>query len=530
MVTVFVGPNNSGKSKVLREILATCSQGVSHVNGDILDHITFTPYGEEAAAAQLEAIRVTPRSDERVGPESAVVERGAWRAQVRISRYIDALTNPNAEDHRRAQFSDLHLRHFTVDLDGANRIILVNPKDRGDLKRPDNSFSRLLTDDLKRKSWRDTIHDAVGLYVGIDMSQGSNLSLRFGNTPPIGERTVEDDALLWMKQAQPVQEVSDGVKAFVGILTELRAGDPEILIIDEPEAFLHPSLAYKLGKEIAKTAAEGGKHVFAATHSPQFLIGAIQSGAKVDVIRLTYRDGVGRARLLANSDVAAMMRDPLLRSANALAGIFYENVVVTEADADRAFYQEINDRLLALGSNRGIPNALFLNGNGKDTVHRIVGPLRRLGIPAATVLDIDALKLGGSAWTAHLSSCGFPPAQFPTYQAERANIWALLEKTGMDPKRSGGISLLSKKDKEAAENLLQSLARYGLFIVPNGEVENWLPKISVTRTKGWLHEIFGALGSDPKDSAYVTPESDDVWQFVDGIADWAKGQEVRGIS
>jgi predicted ATP-dependent endonuclease of OLD family len=43
--------------------------------------------------------------------------------------------------------------------------------------------------------------------------------------------------------------MSDGVRAFTGIITEVIAGDPNILLIDEPEAFLHPSLAYKLGKE-----------------------------------------------------------------------------------------------------------------------------------------------------------------------------------------------------------------------------------------------------------------------------------------
>jgi hypothetical protein len=37
------------------------------------------------------------------------------------------------------------------------------------------------------------------------------------------------------------------------------------------------------------------------------------------------------------------MRNPLLRSTGVLSGLFYEFVIVTEADADRAFYQEIND-------------------------------------------------------------------------------------------------------------------------------------------------------------------------------------------
>jgi hypothetical protein len=38
----------------------------------------------------------------------------------------------------------------------------------------------------------------------------------------------------------------DGIKAFTGIVTAVIAGDPRILLVDEPEAFLHPALAFKL--------------------------------------------------------------------------------------------------------------------------------------------------------------------------------------------------------------------------------------------------------------------------------------------
>jgi hypothetical protein len=37
----------------------------------------------------------------------------------------------------------------------------------------------------------------------------------------------------------------------------------------------------------------------------------------------------------------------MLRSVGVLSGLFFQNVIVTEADADRAFYQEVNDRLIA---------------------------------------------------------------------------------------------------------------------------------------------------------------------------------------
>ena len=48
-----------------------------------------------------------------------------------------------------------------------------------------------------------------------------------------------------------------------------------------------------------------------------------------------------------------------------MSGLFYNHVIVTEADADRAFYQEINNRLCRFTEDRGISNALFLNANGR---------------------------------------------------------------------------------------------------------------------------------------------------------------------
>lgn len=88
------------------------------------------------------------------------------------------------------------------------------------------------------------------------------------------------------------------------------------------------------------------------------------------------------------------MQNPLLRSIGVFNALFYNAVVVTEADADRAFYQEINERLLKEKDPRGIEGCLFLNAQNKQTVWDIVKPLRDLGIPAVGIVDIDVIKEG----------------------------------------------------------------------------------------------------------------------------------------
>ncbi len=333
-----------------------------------------------------------------------------------------------------------------------------------------------------------------------------------------------------MRTARGFDDISDGIKAFTGVLIQLHAGTPQVITVDEPEAFLHPSLAFKLGKELARGAVEEGKQIFSSTHSAQFLMGAISSGAEVNIVRLTYQDGSGTARLLPNEELKVLMQDPLLRSVGVLDGLFFDSVLVGEANADRAFYQEINERLLAVGDPRGAARTLFLNADTKQTIPRIVLPLRKLGIPAVGVVDIDVLKDGGGEWTRHLTAIGIPPSEHTSYATRRIAVLGSMQATGKNFKTEGGITILNGSEREAAENLLADLARYGLFIVPRGEIENWLTDLDVDRSKNkWLRNIFEKMGSDPKDESYVKPQAGDVWDFLGQISNWINDKGRRGI-
>src|SRR5207247_317487 len=246
------------------------------------------------------------------------------------------------------------------------------------------------------------------------------------------ERGIHADAVRFHASAQLIDQASDGVKAFTGIVTELMAGDPRVLLIDEPEAFLHPSLASKLGYEVSRAALSADKRVFASTHSPMFVMGCIQSGAPVNIVRLTYRDGIATSRLLPSAEILLLMRNPLLRSTGVLSGLFYEFVVVTESDADRAFYQEINERLLRSKPQWGIPNCLFINAQNKQTVHTVIRPLRQLGIPAAGVVDVDVIKDGGTTWTNLLGGANVPAIAHGSLATMRSAVKQAMDHTGKD--------------------------------------------------------------------------------------------------
>src|SRR5262249_39377331 len=150
-------------------------------------------------------------------------------------------------------------------------------------------------------------------------------------------------------------------------------------------------------------------------------------------VRLEYSLGRSKAKVVDAEALSTLLRNPLMRSANVISALFHDGVVVTESDNDRAFYSEIYYRMTEVEPN--MPSILFVNAQNKQTIKNIIGPLRRFGIPAAAIADIDILKEGGSVWTGWLDAAGFPPPLHQGYLSQRDAIHKRFEQTGRDMKR-----------------------------------------------------------------------------------------------
>jgi predicted ATPase len=525
-VTVFVGPNNSGKSTLLREIYGTC-RGADQQANRLLSYLQFNPVDEQTAQAELELMTMPGFIPQPSRSEHVQVGLFDSYDEIHVPSYMRYRVNP-AESPQH--FAGTYGRFVTRYVDGASRLSLLNTNSLGDLKRPSGLLPRLLADNPKRSLVRQRIFDQLGLYLSLDPTGTPNVSVRLSKDPPPSERSFEESTVAYMRDAPSIDAFSDGVRAFCGLIVQIHVGAPKVMMIDEPEAFLSPPLTHALGREMATAALEEGKQIFVATHSSHFLMGAVAAGAQVNIIRLTYEHGTsGTARLLPAGDLRKLMHDPMLRSANVLSALFYKGAVVGEADSDRAFYQECNERLLATKDSRAAPDTLFLNANGKDVIPMIVEPLRRLGIPAAAVVDLDVVKSGGAVWTRHLAACGLPAMDHATLGQRRGNVLAALNAADPHWKRNGGIQVLEPQAKASAEALFNELDGYGLFVVRRGEVEAWLSNLSVSRSKdSWLREIFAAMGSDPGGS-YEQPKPGDVWDFVGSFSSWLRDGSRRGI-
>ena len=224
------------------------------------------------------------------------------------------------------------------------------------------------------------------------------------------------------------------------------------------------------------------------------------------------------------------MRHPLLRSTGVLNGLFFESVIVTESDTDRAFYQEINERLLSSNDERGISNCLFINAQNKQTVWEIVKPLRELGIPAIGIVDIDVLKEGGQVFNKLLDGSYIPILNHQAFQNQRKIFNDKLNETGENWKMKGGIDLLEGQEKEACNNFLNQLEEYGVFVIKSGELESWLKPLGAPgHGPNWLINIFEKLGENPESESFVKPEKGDVWDFIGKTKIWIDNFNRKGI-
>ena len=530
---MVVGPNNSGKSVLLREAIALAI-GQRPSGNQIADKATHLTRGRAEAERFVDS-QESPAVFRRhsLPPDHIFVGRTELTARgIQREGAIEFAMAPSiaVPDSATAEYFNRIIVPRAIQIDGNGRLSLVSAQPLGDLAAPNSMFARLLQDDSKRELLRKIVFESLGEYCIFDASaENAQIQLRMSSQAPdldLEKRPIEHFAKL--RSFDSVDSRSDGVKAFVGVLLQTIAGEPEFLAIDEPEAFLHPGLAHRLGGHLAKLLGPD-QRVLAATHSSQFLMGCVQSGSPVTIVRLTYERGDATARVLLPAEISHLMLDPLLRSARTLEGIFYDGVVVAEADADRSFYDEIYSRSCAAEGDRPNPSILFLNAQNKHTLHRLVAPLRRLGIPAVAAIDFDFLSAGAANWRQLLRAASVSDIDCKALSQARALIADRYRTAGVEMS-SVGITQLQGGDRAAASNVLIRLAEHGIFVVPNGALESWLPNLGVTGPKEtWITRIFERMGATPDAEDYVRPSQDDVWAYLNQIRQWITNPHRLGM-
>jgi len=426
---------------------------------------------------------------------------------------------------------------------------------------PQHDLHALYLDDSARERLFDEMVNSFGRGVWPDQSRGNTITLKVseeGVLPSAEERLSHKK----MASYRSIETEGDGMKSYVATCVALLLGRRPVCLIDEPEMCLHPPQAYNLGRFIGRFGS-GDTATFVATHSSHVLRGIIQTAADVQIIRLTRRKNFF-AHLVPATVLTEALSRPAVRAEAVLDGIFAQSVIVVEADSDRVVYQAAWETL----NDKFRMDAHFTTVGGTGGIADTCRLYRTLRIPIAVIADLDMLmdpdrmgrvlrELVGEKTSEETllrdaqdvaeKIRSLPPPMTPDdlrRDLARLNIpasdWSqnddiVLRRSlkqlanNLDRMRrlkNGGAAQYPEEIAMLLRALLSSLQKVGLFLVPVGELEEWLADKSLdcSKTNKW------AWANAAAQKIYEVGQSTgDIWDVVSAVGEYlvsAAGQSA----
>lgn len=496
-VVAVVGPNNVGKSTLLKEILQDLqtNQGQHPLpKRKVLHSLQFGMVGDFS------------------GMQDWLVERGrATPSNLLVGEHpLTQLWN-NMQARGTPGF---HASQFITYQEAIDRQKIADPIPRLDdisahstlpyhVVFADSEIRTRVIDLAKRLFDVDLVFDHLSGKIGFRLGQVDV------DVPPAND--VSSAYYQALAALPRLDEQGDGMRCAMGLLLPLVTGSYAVSIIDEPEAFLHPPQAKQLGREIAVMARENRSQVIVATHDKNFLQGLIEGGAPVAIVYLTRSTSGSRARLLDSAKVKQLWSDTILRYGNALDGLFHSAVIVTEGDRDSRFYAAAIDHALAERKPTREHNMMFIGAAGKTNLASIVRRLRSFGVTVVSCVDLDVLReehviknlvhAHGGQWETFKNDYDKATAQLrqPDRAADleevKAQVLRAIEDTQgkvltadlaarvrdivkirsrWNDLKQSGYPAAFRNERRSATELLTRLDELGVITVHVGELENFL--------------------------------------------------------
>ena len=381
-ISILVGANNVGKSQTLRDIHQRMQNG-SNSKFVLLKEIVFQkPESFEDLLTNIEVSEIPHNPSNRIvtGINSTLTGQDRFEIAYDI---LKQQFNDNNVDGILGNIAKFKVSH----LDSSTRLRLVTTTNSFDLtnESPANILQNLFKRNENEAFLKSAFKEAFEMEVMLDYSAMKNLCLRVAkNIPPISEDPRE--AYSVTKDFSKIDDQGDGFKSFVGIILSILFSGDRIVLLDEPEAFLHPAQARYLGKWIADNSDKLSGQIIIATHNSHFLQGLLQGATEVNIFRLNRNDDDTTFNLIPPNATNNLAQSPMLASQRVLEAIFHKAVVVCEADADRIVYQTIST---SCHNNQEI---LFVHSHNKQTLGKVASLLDAAQIPVGVIVDIDILN------------------------------------------------------------------------------------------------------------------------------------------
>lgn len=528
-VTVIVGPNNAGKSTLLNELRQVL--GASHKQ-------------ETLSNRSVESVQIR-----RQGSSADML---AW-----LGQNVPALPEHPNEWERFVNsweperggvpaYGDLH----SVFVFGASaREVLTRQLSspiRNRLTELPNHPLHHLQDEPDLMSNVSSLHEKVfGDPLTLDQL-GGTMQLRVGSldepSPRYGE--VPESYIDAMEHLDPVDTQGDGMRAFLAQLLPVVTASHRVVLLDEPEAFLHPPQAHALGFHLGQHAIATDVQLILATHDKDLLSGLLASNVPVSVVRLTRHGNSLSAPQLSSDTLRELWSDPVFRHTNVLNALFHRVAVLAEGDGDCAFLRAALDdasRTHSLPPNE----VLFVPTGGYAGMQKVAAALAAVKVPVVVAPDLDVLAdatvlarivdatAGAGSWDDECSTLLNAATSWIRNKSEPLSIGAVLETvnaafaTRQDEPFSSvssrelrglarasespwnevkeyGVSAFRGTALAKLNELLTKLDNLGVVLLRAGVLERLAPEVIARKGPGWIAEaIATGQQSNPATQAHV---------------------------
>jgi len=277
------------------------------------------------------------------------------------------------------------------------------------------------------------------------------------------------------KKFSLVKWESLGIKQLIILLTYIYDETIDILIIDEPELNLHPSLQLHLMQEIRSQAGDFNKDkskkvFFIATHST-FIIESIN---KEDVL-LYFKDKNKFPFVLDIHKTDSDINNFLLRADKQF--LFTSNPVFVEGITDKIIFSAILKKLNIKGS-------FFLTAGGKEEIYYYYKLCKNLNINAKFILDLDAFL------ESKIKNDVLSVSELGAEYSEFINLIGASKKERLDT--------LKNPDKEnIPEKILNEFNKKGVYFLSKGELEDYFSiKKGIKKASETANKIIDGLEID----------------------------------
>ncbi|MEL7662972.1 MAG: AAA family ATPase [Methanosarcina mazei] len=475
--SILVGKNNSGKSNVLKAINMVLGEKFVKLtkndfyNGEenriIRIKLTFKDFTLEEIKDIQDNIKYTVKVD---GIYYTPEELGCiLKKENKVVMEVKFSTN---NTNRNIYFGDIYYKYFSTELKDSIVGTLYIPAVRDPskiLKVTDYSFlSRMLNiiyeqaDLAKKEALEETLKTATEKCREIFDEHERELDritktiiahngLKFAMLPSDSKNVYKKlDILIDDGIETELDFKGSGIQSVVIIslfklYSDLKAGNA-LLLIEEPESFLHPQANRHMAKILHEFCTEDNIQLIVATHSPNYL----QSSNIKDIILLDKQEYKTKATQIDKvSDETKLKRE--LNVSN-LELFFADKVILVEGETEKillpAIAKQINER-----NDFDKKNYSIIEVGSKANLDIFIELLNKFNIPWVSLLDKDVLN-----------------------QESKRII------TKLNQNFSYGINTSSVDEAY----LINKFKENGIYIFSYGEIENYYHK-------EWLYKILDNL-------------------------------------